>query len=162
MQVKCGVCGNKFNKDLLRNVPLADGTMPKSKNAKKYCPSCYQEEMYRRQTIDYYYSLYGRKIVPSLVTARISSLHKQSKLTYMQIFYTTKYLLEIQNVEFSDEFILLIESACWKAMKHYSQVYRLQSAKRFDDIPTIKIDQSNKPAHKPNKSNLRITDMASV
>lgn len=162
MQVKCSVCGNKYNKDLLRNMPLADGTMPKSKSAKKYCPNCYQDEMYRRQTIDYYYNLYDRKVVPSLITSRISSLHKQSKLTYMQIFYTTKYLLEIQNVPFTDDFILLIESACWRAMKHYSQVYKLQGAKKFGDIGTVKIDQTNKPPHRPNRSNLRITDMASV
>ena len=159
---KCGSCDKTFDSSLLKVMPKLDGTIPKSKTAKKYCPSCFQEEMYRRQVIDYYYNLYDRKVMPTLITSRISALHKQTKLSYMQILYTTKYLLEIQNVKFDDEFILLIESASWRAMKHYSQVYRLQGAKKYGEIGVVTIDQSNKPPHKPNKKNIKMTDMNSV
>lgn len=161
-KAKCSSCDKSYDSSLLRVVPKLDGTMPKSKSANKYCPSCFQEEMYRRQVIDYYYNLYDRKIVPALITSRVSALHKQTKLSYMQILYTTKYLLEIQNVKFDDDFILLIESASWRAMKHYSQVYKLQCAKKYGDIGVITIDQSKKPPHKPNKKNIKMTDMNSV
>ncbi|MFR2314880.1 hypothetical protein [Terrisporobacter sp.] len=161
-KLKCGCCKVETDRELLKVAPMVDGSMPTSKNAKKYCPACYEDEIYRRHLVDFYYNLYGRKIVPALITSRISSLKKISGLSYLQIYYTTKYLLEIQNVPFDDDFILLIQSACWKAMRYYSQVHKLKNAKKYESIDVITIDQSKKPAHKPNKANIKMTSMDSV
>lgn len=157
--MKCAICQKDYDKEKLKSVPdMMTGKVPK--NGKKYCPSCYNEEIYRRKFIDYCYYLYNKKIAYKLIISQTVKIHRVTGMKYFDMYYTLKYMIEILHINFNEETIEKLDFYHWKAMKHYHKVYELKNKKTFGDIKPIIIN--NNKINKPNKSKLEPIDMSLI
>ncbi|HSQ88004.1 hypothetical protein [Romboutsia sp.] len=175
--MKCN--GNGCKKDLdaskMSFAKNLDGEYPKS--GLLYCPQCAEEEYQRKLLVDYLhngfiYKGYYKgdnsrndkrevKRLMGLINTQISNLRKDA-YTCEQIRLILEYMLTKENVEFGESILGLVPYYYVKTSKYHRQLFKIGNSKTYGYIEPTKVDMSNKPAHKPNKSALRLTNMESV
>lgn len=153
---RCGSCKTEFNIEDIKPIVLGDG----SNSKELYCKDCWLEAQYNVRLNDYYYEISEKD--PNALRELSRAKESSEGLTNFQIYHTIKYIYEILEIPYDDYYAFKVGYYAMEAMKFYKHIDDLKKAKTYGDIPPVKIDQSNKPAHKPDKSRLRINNISDM
>ena len=171
--MKCTGCKKEFDKSVMTNARNEYGEYPKaSKNY--YCKPCEEQEYQRKVLVEYLHRWFIYKgyykddnsrankaevsRIMKLVNTQISNLKKEG-YTYLQIRLILEYMINKENVEFSDSILGLVPYYYVKTSTYHNTLHRIATSKSYGYIPPSEEVIDNRPPHRPNKKAIKITNI---
>ena len=171
--MKCQGCKKDFDKSVMTKARDLNGQYPKS-SRNYYCKPCEEQEYQRKILVEYlhqgliykgYYKNDGtnedktvKDKIMGLINTQILNL-KKSGYTYLQIRLIVEYMINKENVEFSDNILGLVPYYYVKTSRYHNDLYRISTSKSYGYIPPSEEVIKKKPAHRPNKKAIKVSNM---
>lgn len=171
--MKCSGCKKDFDISTMTYARNENGEYPKS-SKNYYCKPCEEEVYQRKVLVEYlhrgfiykgYYKGDKSKAdkdavsrLMKLVNTQIANLKKEG-YTYLQIRLILEYMINKENVEFNDTILGLIPYYYIKTSKYHSELHRIATSKSYGYIPPSEKVEDDRPAHRPNRKAIKVTNM---
>lgn len=169
----CSGCKKDFDKSVMTNARNVKGEYPKaSKNY--YCKPCEEQEYQRKLLVDYLHKWFMYKgyykydnspedkivvdKIMKLINSQIANLKKDG-YTYLQIRLIVEFILDKENVEFTDGILGLVPYYYVRTSKYHNDLHRIATSKSYGYIPPNEEVEVNRHVHRPNRKAIRVSNM---